>query len=357
MATIRTNGYVCLRRGLLEHVTDGSMTVTEGWLFVAILANADPKTGVWNGSANALAVMFDLNKRTCQRALDHLETGEYIKRFQVAGKTGSYPILVHNFECSLGSLEGMRLDAFKSMTSEGLIYSRVADVSLEPHPEVSPEATPECPPYIGKEKRNKRQEKKPSRAKREPDERHTPCRKVLENYWEHKNPGGKLPWQARDAKALGEILSASPDLTVERFRKLLWNRARSDVSHGDRVYLWIAKLHSYAEPLNKFNKPETSNGANGQHNRGAAVGRVNRSGAGFGAVTERRVAQATGTDAAATVSSVPASGSGAGNSGDIFRDVREPGDSARNEESRDGPAVFPDAPEILPPSQRSVRGT
>lgn len=115
--------------------------------------------------------------------------------------------------------------------------------------------------------------------------------------------------------------------------------------------------HWYRLEPEEIASREPGNGTGKQHNRGAAVGRVNRSGAGFGAVTERRVAQATGTDAAATVSSVPASGSGAGNSGDIFRDVREPGDSARNEESRDGPAVVPDAPEILPPSQRSVRGT
>lgn len=106
-----------------------------------------------------------------------------------------------------------------------------------------------------------KKEQKTSRAKRAVDPRHTPFRDALSAYWRHKNSNAdEIPWNGRDAKALSELLAASPNLTLEQFRELLRHRARSQVAHGDRVYLWIAKVHSYTEPLNEFNRPGGSNG-------------------------------------------------------------------------------------------------
>jgi len=122
----------------------------------------------------------------------------------------------------------------------------------------------------------KEQKQKPSRAKREPDSRHTPFRQALETYWDHKGPGNKLPWDGREAKALSSVLAASPDLTLEQFRGLLQNRARSQVTHGERIYLWIMKIHSYTEPLDRFNKPEASNGRRETESPAIARQRRNR---------------------------------------------------------------------------------
>jgi uncharacterized protein YdaU (DUF1376 family) len=79
--------------------------------------------------------------------------------------------------------------------------------------------------------------------KRAVDERHVPFRLILGEYWSAKNHASpEMPWQGRDAKALSDFLAASPNLSEIQFRKMLENRAKSAVAHGDRVFLWIANL-------------------------------------------------------------------------------------------------------------------
>jgi hypothetical protein len=73
--------------------------------------------------------------------------------------------------------------------------------------------------------------------KRGPDSRHIRFRAILAEYWKAKNHASpEMPWQGRDAKALSDFLSASPSLSEPQFRQMLVNRARSAVTHGDRVY-------------------------------------------------------------------------------------------------------------------------
>jgi hypothetical protein len=79
-----------------------------------------------------------------------------------------------------------------------------------------------------------------TREKHVADPRHTPFRAILAEYWSYKNHASpEMPWQGRDAKALGDFLAASPNLNDAQFRQMLRNRAKSAVAHGDRVYLWI----------------------------------------------------------------------------------------------------------------------
>jgi uncharacterized protein YdaU (DUF1376 family) len=97
--------------------------------------------------------------------------------------------------------------------------------------------------------------------KRGVDARHTPFRGALAEYWALKNLASpEMPWQGRDAKALSDFLSASPSLSETQFRQMLANRARSAVAHGDRVYLWIANLTRYQEPMTVYNKPASAGG-------------------------------------------------------------------------------------------------
>jgi uncharacterized protein YdaU (DUF1376 family) len=73
--------------------------------------------------------------------------------------------------------------------------------------------------------------------RRGPDSRHMGFRAILAEYWKAKNHASpEMPWQGRDAKALSDFLSASPSLNEMQFRQMLVNRARSAVTHGDRVY-------------------------------------------------------------------------------------------------------------------------
>ena len=108
--------------------------------------------------------------------------------------------------------------------------------------------------------KNKNTSPKP---KKEPDLRHTPFKKLLAEYWKYKNPANpEMPWDKPEAGQLGNLLKASPNLTVEQFRLLLRNRAKSEVAHGDRVHTWLANITKFSEPINQYGKPKNGNGGN-----------------------------------------------------------------------------------------------
>jgi uncharacterized protein YdaU (DUF1376 family) len=119
-----------------------------------------------------------------------------------------------------------------------------------------------------------------SSEKRSPDSRHTRFRAILAEYWKAKNHASpEMPWQGRDAKALSDFLSASPSLNETQFRQMLINRARSAVTHGDRVYLWIANLTRYQEEITVYNKPASAGGgyaSRAEINRNSVVSAVDR---------------------------------------------------------------------------------
>jgi hypothetical protein len=266
VAILRSNGFVQLRRGLQEHITNGSMSVGQLGIYCLILWNADPSTGIWCGSAGVIAALSGESPRTCRHALDRLEKAEYIKRFFVQGSRLSYPILVHRFNCSDGAMKGKRLNALETKDYRHIVYEGSEPERSERGSEAVGESGSELAGKYLDNKRTENKRQKTSRDKREPDSRHIPFREALATYWQHKNPiDPEMPWQGRDAKALSDLLSASPSLTLEQFRDLLRNRAKSAVAHGDRIFLWIAKIHSYSEPLNEFNKPEGAQNGHRKH--------------------------------------------------------------------------------------------
>jgi uncharacterized protein YdaU (DUF1376 family) len=116
--------------------------------------------------------------------------------------------------------------------------------------------------------------------KRSVDERHVPFRMMLAEYWQEKNHASpEMPWQGRDAKALSDFLAASPHLNETQFRTMLANRAKSAVSHGDRVFLWIANLTRFQEEITVYNKPLSAGGGNASRaeiNRNSVVSAVDR---------------------------------------------------------------------------------
>jgi len=118
------------------------------------------------------------------------------------------------------------------------------------------------------------------REKRAVDERHVPFRLILGEYWSAKNHASpEMPWQGRDAKALSDFLAASPNLSEIQFRKMLENRAKSAVAHGDRVFLWIANLTRFQEEITVYNKPASAGGGNASRaeiNRNSVVSAVDR---------------------------------------------------------------------------------
>jgi uncharacterized protein YdaU (DUF1376 family) len=119
-----------------------------------------------------------------------------------------------------------------------------------------------------------------AREKRASDARHTPFRAILAEYWSYKNHASpEMPWLGRDAKALGDFLAASPNLSDTQFRHMLRNRAKSAVAHGDRVYLWIGNLTRFQEEITIYNKPASAgdgNASRAEINRNSVVSAVDR---------------------------------------------------------------------------------
>jgi uncharacterized protein YdaU (DUF1376 family) len=113
------------------------------------------------------------------------------------------------------------------------------------------------------------------------DSRHRVFRLLLAEYWRSKNHAcPEMPWQGRDAKALSDLLDASPNLSENQFRQLLGNRAKSAVAHGDRVYLWIGNLTRFQEEITLYNKPASAGGGNhasrAEINRDSVLNAVDR---------------------------------------------------------------------------------
>lgn len=101
----------------------------------------------------------------------------------------------------------------------------------------------------------------PSRAKREAsDPRHTPFRSAVEAYARFK--GVEFSWNGSEAKALADLLSATPSLTLQTFQICLNNRAKSTgTPHGERPRVWLPNILRYQQgPLNEFNRTGETNG-------------------------------------------------------------------------------------------------
>jgi hypothetical protein len=122
-----STGFLQLRRGLFEHVKDGRVSFFEASLYVAILSDANPSTGVCYGSAGLFAALYSLSSRTCRDALEKLEEKGYLRRFPTRGKHGSYPILVNKFRCSDGAMKGKYVNCSKSIDCNKITYDLCDD--------------------------------------------------------------------------------------------------------------------------------------------------------------------------------------------------------------------------------------
>lgn len=121
------SGFIQLRRGLSEHVRDGRLSFFEAALYVFILMDANPATGLCFGSAGLFAAIYGISSRTCRDALEKLELKGYLRRFPTRGKHGSYPILVNKFRCSDGAMKGKYVNCSKSTSYTSIFYELCDD--------------------------------------------------------------------------------------------------------------------------------------------------------------------------------------------------------------------------------------
>ena len=90
-------GFVKLRRGIMEHVEHGRLTLEEYAVYTFIIQNAKTyMTGIWQGCAKALARQTQKSERWCQRVLASLRVKGYISGKPSTGR-GQYPIQVTKY--------------------------------------------------------------------------------------------------------------------------------------------------------------------------------------------------------------------------------------------------------------------
>ena len=116
------SGYVKSRRGILEHLRSGSVTKDEYTIFDILVKIADPGTGIWIGSAKAIAGNFNFSVRQSRKVLEGLERKGYVKRFTKPGKHTNYPILINKYEVTQGSKQGTRLNAAATIDYDYPVY-------------------------------------------------------------------------------------------------------------------------------------------------------------------------------------------------------------------------------------------
>jgi hypothetical protein len=213
----KENGFVPLRRGLWEHVRDGRMTITEALAFIYICSQADTRSGIWQGSAGALAGELGIAARTARDLLEKMEHGDYIRRFAVPGRHVCYPILVHKFPITQGEHNSEQLNALESKSSVELSYvSR--EQSVEQHGEHGVEHG------AAQRRSEKREERKKPAAKPPADARFGPFVEFAKSSFEakHKHPP---TWDCfgKDGAALSSFLRRAVHVTLDSWQTNVLN--------------------------------------------------------------------------------------------------------------------------------------
>jgi hypothetical protein len=213
---VNAQGHVQMRRGLLNHLRLGRMTLKQKGAFETIVELADWQTGVWFGSARALSAICgagDVPEREARDLLESLEKAKpqgYIRRFLIAGHRGNYPILVHKYEIRVGEPNASMLVRVNAWETKD--WRHPALESCEVDVEVDVEVSPSL-----KEVRSKNKERLQTlspRKQRGADPRHYP-------FWSFAITtyaqlfGEKPNWNGREAKRLSEVLKTLPGVTFE----------------------------------------------------------------------------------------------------------------------------------------------
>lgn len=109
------NGFLKVRRGLLEHFDADKINYFEAGLYTRLMLKADYSTGVAFTTTNEL-VSKDCSYFQVYRALQRLEKKGYIRSWRRNGEQKKYAVLINKFPRE----DGLVLNAFESLSWEDL---------------------------------------------------------------------------------------------------------------------------------------------------------------------------------------------------------------------------------------------
>jgi hypothetical protein len=232
----KENGFLPLRRGIWEHLRDGRMSPREALAFIYICSQADTRTGIWKGSAGALAGEMGFKPRTARDVIEKMQHGDYIRRFATPGRHACYPILIHKFPITQGEHNGEHLNALESASPADLAY-----FPREHQGEHS----------AAQRRSEKREKGKPRREKRAPaDLRFQPFVEFAFRSFELKH-GQKPSWNDRDFKNLTALLRRNETLTAAELERR-WQHYTSSteaftLKQGDSLAYFCSKFDSFID--------------------------------------------------------------------------------------------------------------
>ena len=93
------SGWYPRRRGILEHLDKGSISLLDLAVHDFLCLICDYRTGIARASAEKIRALCPsgITLREIQRSLAHLEKIGWIKRWRTHGQRGNYPILIARF--------------------------------------------------------------------------------------------------------------------------------------------------------------------------------------------------------------------------------------------------------------------
>ncbi len=262
------NGYTQKRRGAVEHLRDGRFTLLEYGAHDLILALADKATGIWWGSAKALAAICgagDVTDRQARHLLESLEKKGYVRRFPKRRGHGNYPILVNKFEVTFGAYRGMRLNAEKTTDWRSPVYESCLEHGAE---QGAQDGAVHAPFREGEERQTKR---KNTAAKTAPlaDLRFQPFFQFAYESFTCKH-GRKPIWQGKDQKGLKNLLRNQDvaAVSLERLQALWRNFLDSTdaftVKQGDSLAYFCSNIDKFSDgPIRAGNRKVTNGNLTG----------------------------------------------------------------------------------------------
>ncbi len=98
-------GFVPIRRGIFEHISDGRMSGKEWMVYSTLHLKADHETGIcYKISAPALGYLLGIKPHYINRLMRSLEQKGYVKRISHRGQVACYPVVINKFLTSNGIL-------------------------------------------------------------------------------------------------------------------------------------------------------------------------------------------------------------------------------------------------------------
>lgn len=98
-------GFVPIRRGIYEHLSDGRMTGKELMIYTTLHLKADHLTGIcYKVSGVALGLLLKESTNYINRIMRSLERKGYIKRLSHRGQVKHYPVVLNKYLTSNGIL-------------------------------------------------------------------------------------------------------------------------------------------------------------------------------------------------------------------------------------------------------------